>query len=220
MEELRSEVEVLRAPANFILVGCTSSGKTSWLFSLLKEWPFEGRLGKIVYMYGEWQPLFDEMMRRWPNGGITFVQGLNESMIEDAATWSNEPGTFDVLVSDDLFEKSVNSEIFSRQLTCWGHHRNVINVFVTQNLYQSGKYGRTLARNCHFYVLFKTPHLNTLSTIGSQLYGKDGPLRAAFDSVMKERPYAYLLVDVFNDDAANRLRSNVFKHEFPITIYR
>ena len=50
-------------PMNMVCSGSTSSGKTSWLYRLLqnKNEVFDRSSGKILYCYGVWQSLYDEM---------------------------------------------------------------------------------------------------------------------------------------------------------------
>ena len=46
------------------LIGPTGSGKTRWVYRLMKHLPemFEGaKIDKILYCYGVYQSLFDEM---------------------------------------------------------------------------------------------------------------------------------------------------------------
>lgn len=216
MEQINEDIYTLKAPANFVVTGCTGCGKTSFLFNLLKRWPFQPQKGKMIYFYNIWQPLFENFMEEFPS--MVFVQGLHLGKIED---FQNEENFVNVVICDDLMDSAVKDENFAKLFTVYGHHRNILNFFVTQNPYFQGSMSTTLNRNAHYYVLMKTPHLNTISVLNSQLYGGSGPLKNAYIHAMKEQKYSHLLVDVFNDALENRLRSNIFQeNSIPLIIWR
>jgi len=48
MEEIDSNIGYLKCPANFIITG---SGKTYFLLNLLKDWPFQAQIRKLIYFY-------------------------------------------------------------------------------------------------------------------------------------------------------------------------
>jgi hypothetical protein len=165
MELIEEEVEFLRAPSNNVLVGMTGSGKTSWLFKLLSDWPYRCRRGKIVYMYSVWQPAFETALQRFGADRIQFVNGLRENLIDDETNWTRRDGTCDVCVCDDLNDQCARSESFGRLFTVYSHHRNILAFFLTQNPYyhQGGRsLTPTINRNTHYFVLFKMPQLNVL----------------------------------------------------------
>jgi Poxvirus A32 protein len=215
METLDSDIQILKCPANFVITGATGCGKTSFLLSFLRAWPFDSKCNKMIYFYNVWQPLFEDFLAEFPT--INFVQGLHLEKIEDL-TCENECAN--VVICDDLMDIATKSEEFGRLFTCYGHHKKIINFFLTQNPFFKGPLSTTLNRNTHYFVLMKTPHLNTLSILNNQLYGGSGPLKEAYMKAMKEKSFGYLLVDVFTDNIQNRLRSNILPHEAPMIIWR
>lgn len=215
METIDSNIDKLRAPANFVISGATGSGKTYFLLKLLQDWPFDVEMGDMVYFYNVWQPLFEEYMRKFPN--LMFVQGLNLEKIENFET---EQGKVHVCICDDLADTAVKSDAFARLFTVYGHHKCMLNFFITQNPFFKGPLSTTINRNTHYFILLKTPHLNVLDVLNYQLYGNKGPLKDAYIQCIKEKPYNYLLIDVFNDQLENRLRSNILSDEQPIIIWR
>lgn len=217
MEEIDGDtVKYLTSPSNFIISGATGSGKTCLLLKILTEWPFKREKDKILYFYNIWQPLFNEFLTRFPN--ISFVQGLYLDKIENE--WDQEPGKVNVCICDDLADVALKSDSFARLFTVYGHHKNIVNFFITQNPFFKGPMSTTINRNTHYFLLTKTPHLNVLDVLNSQLYGNKGPLKEAYLQTMREKPYNYLLIDVFCDDIRNRLRTNIFKDDEPLIIWR
>lgn len=215
METVDSDIQYLRAPANFIISGSTGSGKTYFLYKLLIDWPFQAKPGQMIYFYKVWQPLFEQFMTKFPD--MIFVQGLNLEKIE---LLEGLEGRTNVCICDDLADTAVKSESFARLFTVYGHHKHMLNFFLTQNPFFKGPLSTTIARNTHYFVLMKTPHLNVLDVLNYQLYGKKGPLKDAYLNCMKNKSYGYLLIDVFNDHIENRLRSNILSGEQPMVIYR
>lgn len=216
MEQINEDIYTLKIPSNFVITGCTGCGKTSFLFTLLKNWPFNSKRGKMIYFYNIWQPLFEKFMTEFPE--MVFVQGLHLDKIED---FQIETDTVNVVICDDLMDIAVKDANFAKLFTVYGHHKQILNFFLTQNPYFQGSMSTTLNRNTHYYVLMKTPHLNTISILNSQLYGGAGPLKNAYVRAMKEKKYAHLLIDVFNDSLENRLRSNIFQEDdIPLIIWR
>lgn len=215
MEEINVKICTLKSPANFVISGCTGSGKTYFLLKLLKEWPFQQEKNKMIYFYNIWQPLFEEFLKSFPE--MQFIQGLNLNFIDD---WVNEPNKVNVCIVDDLADLAVKNDTFARLFTVYGHHKNILNFFITQNPFFKGPLSTTINRNTHYFVLTKTPHLNVMDILNNQLYGSGGPLKQAYMKAMNDKEYNYLLVDVFADAVQNRLRSCIFSNESPMIIWR
>lgn len=215
MEEISQKICTLKSPANFIISGCTGSGKTFFLLKLLKEWPFSQEKNHMIYFYNIWQSLFEDFLINFPQ--MRFIQGLNLNLIEE---WTNDPNKVNVCICDDLADVAVKNDGFARLFTVYGHHKNILNFFITQNPFFKGPLSTTINRNTHYFVLTKTPHLNVLDILNNQLYGSGGPLKHAYMKAMEEKPFNYLFVDVFSDSVQNRLRSNVFSDESPMIIWR
>ena len=69
----------------FTIVGGTGSGKSCWVFKFLRNLPYmfgDTPTKKVMYCYGIYQPLFDEIKRVIP--AIVFHEGLpdREEMME------------------------------------------------------------------------------------------------------------------------------------------
>ncbi len=66
----------LHHPFTCIVAGCTQSGKTVWVKSLLEN--AQKTIGpppeRIIWCYGQWQPMYVEMIDTLP--GIEFYEGI------------------------------------------------------------------------------------------------------------------------------------------------
>ena len=71
---------VMQHPFTCIVAGCTQSGKTVWVKSLLEnaQTTISAAPQRIVWCYGQWQPSYFDMMRTM--SGIEFNQGIPEDI--------------------------------------------------------------------------------------------------------------------------------------------
>jgi hypothetical protein len=189
----------LKHPFTCTIAGPTGSGKTQFVFRLIKNAnelinePPES----IMYCYGEFQPIFTELP------GVEFQEGLPDV------------GRFDgrrrvLLIIDDLMNEA--DQNVCNLFTKLSHHRNVSVVFVTQNLFHKNRHVRTMNLNTHYLVIFKNPRdANQVATLARQMYpGRSKFVLEAFEDATK-RPYGYLLIDLKPDTGEKyRIRTNVF----------
>jgi hypothetical protein len=73
-------VTVKQHPFTCIVAGCTQSGKTVWVKSLLEnaQTTISPTPQRIIGCYGQWQPSYFDMMRKMP--GIEFNEGIPEDI--------------------------------------------------------------------------------------------------------------------------------------------
>ena len=193
------------------IVGCTGSGKTFWTYRLLKFLPgmFESEAPKkVIYCYGVWQPLFDNMERL----GVIFQEGLPSAELLDEVA-SN--GQHNLIVIDDLIDQMVKSPSMELLLTQGCHHKNFSVIYLTQNLFQQGKSARTLALNTWYLVMFRNLRdASQIMVLGRQMYpGEAGILKEAYDDAT-HKPYGYLVIDSSPQaEPKYRLRTHIFPDE-------
>lgn len=91
-------VTKFKATSNIIVTGQSHAGKSTFVFSLLKHLElFESDIKHILYVFGIWQPLFEQM--ETVVNSITFHQGIPDKNILER--FSNEHGSI-LLVLDDV----------------------------------------------------------------------------------------------------------------------
>ena len=140
------------APAKITISGTTGSGKTTWLLKLLQNQGvmFDIAPIKILYCYGVWQPLFEEMQREIIN--ISFQEGLpTEELMETF----NPNGEHCLVILDDLAHLVMKSNEMETFYTRLSHHKQISIIFLNQNMFHQGKNARTINLNTHFMVLLK-----------------------------------------------------------------
>ena len=198
----------LKHPFTCTIAGPTGSGKTQFVFRMIKNVnelinpPPE----KILYCYGEFQPIFAEL----PD--VEFHEGLPEI------------GRFDgrrrvLLIIDDLMNEA--DQNVCNLFTKLSHHRNVSVVFITQNLFHKNRHVRTMNLNTHYLIIFKNPRdANQVATLARQMYpGRSKFVLEAFEDATK-KPYGYLLVDLKPEtDEKYRIRTNVFPDDDRQNVY-
>jgi hypothetical protein len=194
-------------PFTAIISGPTASGKTIFTMQFISEAsnmitpPPE----KIMYCYGEYQPIFNG----YPN--VIFNEGL-----PDIAQFDGKERT--LLILDDLMSETNDS--VSNLFTKVSHHRNVSVLYLTQNLFFKSKHSRTMSLNAHYIVLFKNPRdALQVATLARQMYpGRSGFLVEAFKDAT-EKPFGYILLDLKPDTGEQfRIRTQIFPHE-PQIVY-
>lgn len=199
-----------QSPTTCLVSGATMSGKTHFIYRILSNavGMFEVQPQKIIYCYGQYQPLFDDMERRIPI--LSLFQGLpSKEQIEE---WVGD-STHTVLILDDLMTQVAKSEESVAIFTITAHHKNCTVFFLTQNLFVQSKHFRTLSLNCHYIILFRSLRdSRQILAFGSQVYpGQSAYFKDAYQKATS-KPYGYLLVDM---NPATQDRYRLRTHIFP-----
>lgn len=202
--------------SSFNISGQTGAGKTEFVFKLLrhtKEMFPDDPPRSILYCYGIYQPLFDEMQKVIPN--ITFHKGLPAMELIEKYT---EDRHHKILVCDDLAHQ-VNSDLEMELLFTRGsHHLRLSLVLISQNAFYRAARSRTIALNTTYMILMKNVRdVSQIAILGRQLYPGKWKLLTEAYSDATSNPYGYLVVDMSpHSDDTYRLRTRVFPGEDPI----
>jgi len=194
--------------------GATGSGKTRWVFRLLQHLHgmyTENPPVEILYCYGIYQPLFDEMKRTLPH--FTLHQGLPSPQELDEYT---RDGQHRLVILDDLMQQVIKNDQMELLFTQGCHHRRLSVIFITQNLMPQGKNSRNIALNTWYLVLLKNMRdTSQIAYLGRQIFpGKKNYLVEAYEDSMK---YGYLMIELSpHADDQLRVRSRVFPGEDPV----
>ena len=191
-------------PANIMISGCTSSGKTTFVKKLIDH-PglFHPRPNKILYCYGSWQSLFEDIKN------VKFHKGLPTK--EDIDSFAN--GQHNLIILDDLMADIVKDEGTQQLFTRGSHHKNLTVLYLCQNAFCQGKCARTISLNCAYLILFKNPRdIYQIKLMGRQV-GLPHILPEAYEDCMNEQ-YGYLVVDLSPQHTGlPRLCSHIFPKE-------
>ena len=198
--------------------GGTGSGKTCWVYRLLRNLPgmyVDDPPVETLCCYGIYQPLFDEMQNTLSN--FTLHQGLPTASELEEYTQDRQHR---LIILDDLMQQVLKNDDMELLFTQGCHHRRISVIFITQNLIPQGKNSRNIALNTWYLVLMKNLRdALQISYIGRQIFpGKPKYIQEAYEKSMKEK-HGYLMLDLSpHGDEKYRVRTNIFPGEFP-TIY-
>lgn len=196
----------------------SNSGKTTYIKQLLEMAPqvFTEPPSRVIYFYKIYQEKFAQMEESLEN--ITFLQGLpHRSDIEKYASSERHL----LLVFDDMYKDVISSRDISDLTIMYSHHLNTSVIFCSHNIFESGKFSKTIATNLHYILLMQLRNKLQLTILSTQLFcykSKAKHFVALYDTLMKEDPYSPLIIDLSpkNSDAKYQLRKNAFPWEYPI----
>lgn len=158
-------------PSNIMVCGPTKSGKTQFVYKLLRHrnWLFRPGVKKVLFIFSEEQKIYDQMKDEFGDS-ITFVQGIPD----DPYTYF-KPHEHGVIVVDDMMcEIERNAGEVSKWFTKGTHHKNISLVLLVQNLFPKNM--RNISLNAHYLVLFQNPiDKSQASRLGAQVFPGDVP---------------------------------------------
>ena len=204
-----------RVPGNMQIVGPSLSGKTTWLYRLVRDAPVYFRRAdgspcffqKVVFCYGStWQPIFDHFQAL----GVLFHPGLPEDVM-DLFPPTQRPG---MLILDDLMQESAQSPQITQLLTRGTHHLDLFAITLSQNLYSGGREQASQNRNYHYTVLFKNPaDTRYVKALGNRWLGDSQAFWQLYQKATHQ-PFGYLVIDHHpRTDEAIRFRTHVLLDE-------
>lgn len=137
---------VFEHPFTCMIAGPTGSGKTFCLKTILnnRETMITPAPQRIIYCYARWQTGFNNMQ------GIEFKEGIVD--LDDT-----DPSINNLIILDDLMQESQNDRSILNLFTTDSHHKNISVFFLSQNLFNQGKYSRTISLNCHYLIILNNP---------------------------------------------------------------
>lgn len=204
-------VTKFKANSNIIVTGQSHAGKSTFVFSLLKHLElFESDIKHILYVFGIWQPLFEQM--ETVVNSITFHQGIPDKNILER--FSNEHGSI-LLVLDDVMGQGTNNVELMNLFTTYSHHMGITVIFLLQNIFPPGTNMRTISLNAHYIILFKNPRdERQVGTLGSQIFPNQSKYFMDAYKKATELPYSYLCVTLYPGTSERyRLSSNIFPEQ-------
>ena len=180
---------MIRHPSSVIVAGPSGSGKSELVENLLKEkTSFEKPPRKIIYCYDRWQPRFDRMKYS------KFYKGLPP---EGSLQKWFKPQDNGVLILDDLMEESGNDKRMLDLFTKDSHHRGITAFYLMQDLFPPGKYAKTINRNAHYVICFKSPRDKIgICNLLLQVYPDRWKKVLKLFLKLTARPFGYFMLDL------------------------
>lgn len=202
--ELLKEKALISHPSSIIISGMSMSGKSVFTQKLVNdiEKIFYPVPSEIILSYSEDQPLYHNFKRN----DIKLFKGLDIPL--------NENSNPKLLIIDDQMN-SCNDQNIQSLFVKGVHHSSTSVIYITQNLYNSGRFARDIRLNCHYMFIFKSPtYTSQIQYLNRQLFPRHKIF--LFDAYKKatSKPYSYLLVILHpecSDDL--RVRSGILPSE-------
>ena len=197
----------LHHPFSMLVAGPRGAGKSEFVKQLLslKCYIMTNPPERIVWFYGRHQPdLFCSLAQEIPC--IEFYEGLpaNIEVMFDRSKRN-------ICIIDDLMQSASGNQLVENLFTN-GRHLNLSVVFISQNLFYTGKKCRTISLNSTYIVVFKNPRdQSQIRHLAYQIFpSKPKFLQVAYEDATKD-PYRYLFLDFHpNSPEFARVRGNIF----------
>ena len=200
----------LKNPVTVLIAGPSGSGKTSLLMRILRHSKdmFEEPPTKIVWCYGVYQDGYNVMQAEFPT--MTFVEGLPDSL--DNYFDNGQPGC---LILDDLMFSGTKSEDIAKVFTLGAHHKKIACFLITQNIFSSSGYMRTISLNCRYIILMRNNRdkLQIVNLAKQMFPGNSQYLCQAYEDSINLSKFGYLFLDLNHDQHCMRVRTQIFPDE-------
>ena len=196
-----------RHPFSMMVTGPSGSGKTEWtrklLLSLLVKPPRE----RILWCFGQWQPLYKDLQKRIPC--IEILQGIPDYL--DNSQFIN-PSKRNLIIFDALMTEAKCDQRIANLFTKGSHHRNISIVYFTQNVFPQGRACREFALNTQYLVLFNNPiDRQQVATLANRIYPFTSVTFMRKFEDATARPYGYHVLDLKSSTSEqDRLQTDIF----------
>ena len=118
-----------------------------------------------------------------------FKKGLDE--IDDLNNFQEN-----LLIFDDLMNECQNDKDILHLFTRGSHHKNISTILLTQNLFNNGKYSRTMSLNCHYLIIFNNPRdKSQISYLSQEMFPLNSKFLIEAYEDATSKPYGYILID-------------------------
>ena len=175
-----------------MVTGPSGSGKTEWTRKLLLSSLVQPPPERILWCFGQWQPLYEDLQKRIPC--IEFIRGIPDYL--DNAQFM-DPSKRNLIIFDDLMTEAKCDQRIADLFTKGSHHRNISIVYLTQNVFPQGRACRDIALNTQYLVLFNNPiDRQQVATLARRIYPSTcATFMRKFEDATA-RPYGYLVLDL------------------------
>lgn len=153
------------ANSNILVIGSSGTGKTTAVMRLIKDELIHPMPKRIIFMYGAWQPMFQEWLDDPKLQKIEFLEGLQLDVLDKY----NEPK---LLIVDDLILSL--SRDMANHFIRGSSHKQTTTIFISHSLYLNNELYRLISNNSQYILLFKNKrNLSQVSRLSRQVLGSD-----------------------------------------------
>ena len=178
------------ANSNIIIVGATSTGKTTTVLQILKNRLINPWSPNILYLYGARQPFMDTWADDPDNPKINFYEGLQLDVLANYT----QPK---ILVIDDLMMEQ--SRQLAQHFISGSHHTQTTTIYISHRVYLNDDNYRLLSNNCSYMILLKSKrNRSEISRLAKQVLGEESSrLMEAYKYIM-HKEYGSVLLSLHN----------------------
>lgn len=177
----------LKTPFRLLISGPTQSGKSFFCKKLIENSDriFDTKFFKIIWILGS-----ENAKPKDLHVPVEYIIGL-------PSNFKNASGQPCLIILDDLmFEAQQNTNV-ANLFTKGSHHENLSIIFITQNLFQKGKYTRDISLNCNYFCLLKNPRdLSQFKHFARQILPDSSAELYNVYKRLTEKPFGYLFIDL------------------------
>ena len=197
-----SDVDIFNQPARIIIAGSSNSGKTQLTSNLALKYANKFDLTIIC------GTTHHDLEKSVINTRIKiFADIVNPFDYVDE--YNKSKGLLYIL--DDCFLEASQNRYVVDAFTK-GRHSNISIIFITQNLFFSGKHARNISLNASHYILTKNRDIGQVELLGKQIFGKNRAkdFGEIYKKALSLRNYGYLLIDIAVTTSEElQLRTNI-----------
>jgi len=197
--------------SSMLVCGPAGGGKTSFVIRLIESAPhtFDAKVSHVYWFYGietAQQPLLTK------KGFITY-RGLPDDF--------NFCEHNSVVVLDDLMDTAAHHAGVTDLFTKLAHHKNLLVIFIQQNLLPRHPDARTRSLNSQYIVLFRSSRDNfQIDVLGRQIYPSKKHYLLNIYMLVTQTPYSYLFIDLHQRTSELvRFRTHILPSEKPMFAY-
>jgi DNA replication protein DnaC len=172
------------ANSNILVIGSSGSGKTTAVLRIVREKLIDPMPSKIFYLYGAYQEEFENWQKDKSNPPITFVKGLDLSVIDKYKGPK-------LLICDDLILEL--NRALAQHFIAGSSHKNTTTIFISHSLFLNNELYRLISNNSQYLLLFKNKrNFSQVARLGRQILGtRQELLLSAYKYV---KPFDFVLL--------------------------
>ena len=129
--------------------------------------------------------------------GVTHAESLDSLEADEENT---------LLILDDVGNEACNDRRVSDLFTKKCHHNGLGVILILQNLFNPGKFTRTITQNAQYLIYFKNPRdLNIIHYLSRQVSANNTKYLVDAYNHATKKPYGYLFID-FTQETPDQIR--------------
>ena len=193
-EHNNSPIITIKHPSSCLIAGPTGCGKTRFVARILETANLiEPAPTRIVWVYSEWQPVYEELSKR--DLKIEFKKNtIDTELYESFNVLENN-----LLILDDQMSTSTAAQKkqMTQLFTQGSHHRNLTLIYIVQNLFEQGPSSRTISLNAQYIIVFKNPRDSAqISYLAREIYPKREKFLIESYLDATHRPHSYIFLNL------------------------